>query len=66
MLQGSYLTIIPRGCSVRTSGFIISNHQDQIKGKVLKILDIPLNEAKLQGVPMRTIKLSSIDLRSLH
>lgn len=66
MLQGSYLTSIPRGCSLQASSFTISNHHDQIKGKILKILDIPLNEEKLHSVPMRTIKLSSIDLRRLH
>lgn len=67
MLQGSYLAVIPKGCALHTSALTASNHQDQIKGRVLKIMDISVNEEKAYKAPVkRTIKLNTIDLSHLH
>lgn len=65
MLQGSYLTTIPKGCSLHTSTFTANNIYDRVKGKVLRILNIPDTNIR-NSVHIMTIKLNSINLESLH
>lgn len=67
MLQGSYLAVIPKGCTLRTPALTASNHHDQLKGQILKIMDIAISNKEPYNVPVkRILKLNTIDLGHLH
>lgn len=63
-LNGSYLAIIPQGCSIQTPEFTISNSNDIIKGQPLRISDIvPVKENQPSE---HILNLKSINLEKLH
>lgn len=64
-LSGSYLATIPRGCSIRTDSFKITNNEDEVKGQPMKITQIR-NDANGSQHEIPHITLSSINLDSLH
>lgn len=64
--QGSFLATIPLNCILRTNEFTISNINDHVEGKPMKIMKIP-TDAVTQSPEMQThIELNSIDLKGLH
>lgn len=64
-LHGSYLAVIPLNCNLRTPAFTISNSNDQIKGHVIKIIEMPLyNESRHPSHPK--LILNSPNLQKLH
>lgn len=64
-LQGSFLAVIPFNCHLKTPEFTIANMNEQIKGHVVKIMEMPLdNESGPQEHP--SVVLNSINLENLH
>lgn len=65
-LQGSYLAIIPQQCKLETPHFTIANINDRLKGRALKIMDLPNNPSTTlpNGIP--SLKLNSVNLNNLH
>lgn len=64
-LQGSYLIMIPQGCLLETSEFVISNLKDRLRGQAVKIMDLP-KETKSNTSLVPSFKFNSIDLSYLH
>lgn len=64
-MQGSYLATIPKGCTLQTPEFTITNIDDRIKGQVLKIMNLPDISLRGKGAEMKTIRLDSINLQTL-
>ncbi|XP_059051748.1 uncharacterized protein LOC131846454 [Achroia grisella] len=64
-IQGSYLVTIPINCLLRTEEFTIINSNDEIKGRPLKILNVPYDVAAQQPVYIHT-NVNSINLEELH
>lgn len=65
-IQGSYLTTVPKGCSLQTTDFTITNVDDRIRGRVLKIMNLPHDKLKAIETRKRAITLNSIDLQTLR
>lgn len=66
MLHGSYFITIPKGCTLHAPAFSATNQHDQIRGNILKIVDIACMKEHYSKPQVKTIKLNSIDLESLH
>lgn len=64
-IRGSYLAIIPQNCYIETPQLTISNTKDRLKGHVLKIMDLPIEDTNTQS-PGPTLKLNSVNLDHLH
>lgn len=64
-LQGSFLAVIPYNCYLSAPGFTITNNHDRIKGRALKILELPHLQDRLED-ETPPIKLISINLQNLH
>lgn len=64
-VQGSFLAIIPYNCYLSAPEFTITNSHDYIKGRALKIMELPhLQNQPKNEIP--SIKLNSINLENLH
>lgn len=67
MLKGSYLAIVPKGCALQTPAFTVTNIYDQVKGRILNILNIAVKEEESYKIPVKkTLTLKTIDLSHLH
>lgn len=66
IIKGSYLAIIPKGCSLQTKEFTIINSDDRIKGQALKIGNLPTFSEDQYHLENRMIQLKSTNLQSLH
>lgn len=64
-LQGSFLAIIPRGCSLSTPEFTVFNANNKIKGRVLKILELPSMIEDWENEE-NAIQLNTVNLENLH
>lgn len=64
-VQGSYLLTIPQDCYIETPQITIANKKNRLKGHVLKIMDLPVEDVDNQP-PVPTLKLNSINLDHLH
>lgn len=64
-VQGSYLLSIPQNCYMETPQLTIANMKDRLKGHVLKIMDLPIENPDNQS-PAPTLKLNSVNLDHLH
>lgn len=65
ILNGTYLVTIPSNCFLSTSEFTITNSNDQVEGRALKITKLHYND-KTQRENSFRLSLNSIDLRRLH
>lgn len=65
ILNGSFLAVIPYNCYLSAPGFTITNSHDHVKGRALKINELPLlkNNPNDEITP---VKLNSINLENLH
>lgn len=64
-LQGSFLISIPQNCYVETPDFIISNSEDHLKGRPIKIMNIPTEQPTIQPLTS-SLKLNTIKLEHLQ
>lgn len=65
-MKGSYLSVIPKGCSLQSPDFTINNIDDNLKGQVLRIMNLPTIEHEAELQMNQSIILNTIDLKALH
>lgn len=65
ILNGSYLATIPHNCLLRTKEFTITNVNDKIKGRPLKIIQSSF-EMSSNETPLSPLKIRSANLNELH
>ena len=64
-LDGSYLATVPVNCFLYTSEFTITNTNDRVEGRPLKIMNISYS-TEMQTNTMTHVNLNSIDLSRVH
>ncbi|XP_022822053.1 uncharacterized protein LOC111354978 [Spodoptera litura] len=64
-VDGSYLATVPENCFLYTSEFAITNVNDHVEGRPLKIMNISYN-MDIKPEKMTQLKLKSIDLSRVH
>ncbi|CAK1540653.1 unnamed protein product [Leptosia nina] len=65
ILSGTYLITVPVNCFLFTSEFTITNTNDQIEGRPLKIMKLPYDK-EAHANSSSHVYLKSIDLTRLH
>ncbi|XP_038214023.1 uncharacterized protein LOC119833878 [Zerene cesonia] len=66
VLYGSYLTVIPLNCYIKTPTFTILNSKNHIKGNPLQIMDLPKSNNQDLQAEKPYVTLNSINLENLH
>jgi hypothetical protein len=65
-MTGSYLAVIPKGCSLQTPDFTITNADDNLKGQVLRIMNLPTINHEDENQMKQSVVLNTVNLQTLH